>query len=355
MADRLRLRGLRFCRALARAGIAELANLCHPVELRLLTFEELSQRNPRAIEHGVRPARKEHEALLAALAAINADAVPGRGGWSLIDAAEGWSPAYVPKDFGSHRRQCAREAESAIRSGDGGQQLAAHLGVDIEPPLDKAHADDDEGELSSAEENSANGEDKAPVREARDNASNQPVRRKRSGATQPEPGPTAKRTSLRVRVAHWLPVPVFIKFAVNDERGEALLMAYTLTPFLVYCMLQRYPELEEVIRAQTQSSAVHSCFWTTSERARHAVTMGSALDLTGENARSIEEAKVLGLQWDVWERHRRDQPANQEPAERRPQQALIQTEPVGVSPSARLGCELGLQLLLDPGLLTQPK
>jgi len=333
MADRLRLRGLRFCRALARAGIAELANLCHPVELRLLTFEELSQRNPRAIEHGVRPARKEHEALLAALAAINAEAVPGRGGWSLIDAAEGWSPAYVPKDFGSHQRQCAREAESAIRSGDGGHQLAAHLGVDIEPPLDKAHADDNEGELSSAEEkNSANGEDKATVREARDNASNQPVRRKRSGATQPEPGPTAKRTSLRARVAHWLPVPVFIKFAVNDERGEALLMAYTLTPFLVYCMLQEYPELEEVIRAQTQSSAVHSCFWTTSERARHAVTMGSALDLTGENARSIEEAKVLGLQWDVWERHRRDQPANQEPAERRPQQALIQMEPVGVSP-----------------------
>ena len=127
--DKLRAKGVTFCPILAAGGVAELANLCDELHGDFLSAEEILQAHPRAIELGAAEASRELRGLLGALAACHIAPVPGRRGWAMADAAEGFIPSYAPAEHGLFRQLPLAALAARKRSGDGGASLAALLEV----------------------------------------------------------------------------------------------------------------------------------------------------------------------------------------------------------------------------------
>ena len=133
---RLRGKGLNFCHVIAAAGVAELANLCDEENFGFLDEAAILCAHPRAVELGAAQAKKEIHALMGAIRACHISPVPGRGGWAMADAADGYIPSYAPTEFGLFRQFCVSDLAAQKRSGDGGILLADRLGVTITlPPL----------------------------------------------------------------------------------------------------------------------------------------------------------------------------------------------------------------------------
>ena len=135
----LRGKGLAFCHILATGGVAELANLCDSENFDFLDEDAILAAHPRAVELGAAQAKREIHALMGAIRACHISPVPGRGGWAMADAADGFIPSYAPAEFGLFRQLGLADLAARKRSGDGGTSLASQLGVTITlPPINLA-------------------------------------------------------------------------------------------------------------------------------------------------------------------------------------------------------------------------
>ena len=117
---------------LAKAGVAELANMCAgfgawaSVRSMMEQYDELADHDPTLVEKAIRQLR-------GALKAAGVRPVEGRAPWSAKAARAGKTPCYAPLGFGSvaSEKHAARLRDKC--SGDGLAAMAAELGLTQRP------------------------------------------------------------------------------------------------------------------------------------------------------------------------------------------------------------------------------